>query len=68
MPESLALIDRLRAHGHAAVVSGAGPSVLVLGPRRRDGGCGHRPHPCGVDGTARSEVDAAGAEVLAGTA
>ena len=30
MPESLALIDRLRAAGHAAVVSGAGPSVLVL--------------------------------------
>jgi homoserine kinase len=30
MPESLALIDRLRADGHAAVVSGAGPSVLVL--------------------------------------
>jgi homoserine kinase len=33
MPESLALIDRLRAHGYAAVVSGAGPSVLVLGRR-----------------------------------
>ena len=33
MPDSLALIDRLRAGGHAAVVSGAGPSVLVLGPR-----------------------------------
>jgi homoserine kinase len=33
MPESLALIDRLRAGGHAAVVSGAGPSVLVLGSR-----------------------------------
>jgi homoserine kinase len=33
MPESLALLDRLRAAGHAAVVSGAGPSVLVLGPR-----------------------------------
>jgi homoserine kinase len=31
MPASLALIDRLRAHGLAAVVSGAGPSVLVLG-------------------------------------
>jgi homoserine kinase len=30
MPETLALIDRLRAEGHAAVVSGAGPSVLVL--------------------------------------
>ncbi|WP_448627208.1 homoserine kinase [Geodermatophilus sp. URMC 64] len=30
MPESAALIERLRAAGHAAVVSGAGPSVLVL--------------------------------------
>ena len=36
MPASLALVDRLRAAGHAAVVSGAGPSVLVLG-RRTDG-------------------------------
>ncbi len=30
MPESLALVDRLRERGMAAVVSGAGPSVLVL--------------------------------------
>ncbi len=30
MPESLALVDRLRAEGVAAVVSGAGPTVLVL--------------------------------------
>ena len=30
MPESLVLIDRLRDDGHAAVVSGAGPTVLVL--------------------------------------
>jgi homoserine kinase len=30
MPESLDLVDRLRATGHAAVVSGAGPTVLVL--------------------------------------
>ncbi|TFV61265.1 UNVERIFIED_ORG: homoserine kinase [Bacillus sp. AZ43] len=30
MPDSLALVDRLRAAGHAAVVSGAGPTVLVL--------------------------------------
>lgn len=29
-PASMALVDRLRAGGHAAVVSGAGPSVLVL--------------------------------------
>lgn len=30
MPESLALVDSLRADGHAAVISGAGPTVLVL--------------------------------------
>jgi homoserine kinase len=30
MPETEALIRTLRAEGHAAVVSGAGPSVLVL--------------------------------------
>ncbi|MGY2002377.1 homoserine kinase [Blastococcus sp. SYSU DS1024] len=36
MPDSLALIDRLRGEGHAAVVSGAGPSVLVLTRRCPD--------------------------------
>jgi homoserine kinase len=30
MPETLALVDALRAAGEAAVVSGAGPTVLVL--------------------------------------
>ncbi len=30
MPETLALVTALRAQGHPAVVSGAGPSVLVL--------------------------------------
>ncbi|MGF3055747.1 homoserine kinase [Microbacterium sp. YY-01] len=37
MPPTSALIARLRAAGHAAVVSGAGPSVLVLadGPGER---------------------------------
>ena len=30
MPASLGLVDRLRADGHAAVVSGAGPTVLAL--------------------------------------
>lgn len=29
-PESMALVDSLRAAGHAAVISGAGPTVLVL--------------------------------------
>lgn len=31
MPQTAALLERLRAAGGAAVVSGAGPSVLVLG-------------------------------------
>jgi homoserine kinase len=30
MPDSWALLERLRGAGHAAVVSGAGPSLLVL--------------------------------------
>jgi homoserine kinase len=30
MPDTLDLVDALRAAGHAAVVSGAGPAVLVL--------------------------------------
>jgi homoserine kinase len=32
-PETMRLVDALRAQGHAAVVSGAGPSVLVLTTR-----------------------------------
>ncbi len=36
MPETIALVDRLRAAGHAAVVSGAGPGVLVLTRRHHD--------------------------------
>lgn len=40
---SMALLDRLRAAGHAAVISGAGPSVLVLTTRDRAGEvAGHR--------------------------
>ena len=39
MPATLALVDRLRDAGHAAVVSGAGPSVLVL-TRRAPGDAG----------------------------
>lgn len=31
MPKSYRLVERLRAAGHAAVISGAGPTVLVLG-------------------------------------
>lgn len=33
--DSMALVDRLRGEGHAAVISGAGPSVLVLTTRER---------------------------------
>jgi homoserine kinase len=35
--ESMALVDALRVVGHAAVISGAGPSVLVLARRDRVG-------------------------------
>lgn len=45
MPASHDLVGRLRAAGHAAVVSGAGPSVLVLTRRRpgdRDAGTAAR--------------------------
>jgi homoserine kinase len=34
-PESMRLVDALRAQGHAAVISGAGPTVLVLTTRGR---------------------------------
>ena len=37
MPHSLALVDALRAAGVAAVVSGAGPTVLALARRTADG-------------------------------
>ena len=37
MPESLALVHKLRGSGLPAVVSGAGPTVLVLGSRQRLG-------------------------------
>jgi homoserine kinase len=72
MPESIELMDRLRAAGHAAVVSGAGPSVLVLMQRRADDRRGDS------EGTVREvagftppgwrvlalEVDLVGAQVL----
>ncbi len=34
-PDTMDVVDVLRAQGHAAVVSGAGPSILVLTPRGR---------------------------------
>lgn len=42
MPETIDLVGELRADGHAAVVSGAGPSVLVLAVGDRDGGLGEQ--------------------------
>ena len=58
MPDSLDLVQRLRADGHAAVVSGAGPTVLVLLADDTDLAsytpAGWRHHPLGVaaDGAA----------------
>jgi homoserine kinase len=57
MPDSLALVDALRARGVAAVVSGAGPTVLALA-RRLPGEDG----PTG----ARTDADAAIAEAFGG--
>jgi homoserine kinase len=64
MPDSLALIDRLREHGHAAVVSGAGPSVLVLGPESALPEVTRLTPPGWT--ALPLEVDADGAEVLVG--
>jgi len=36
-PESMRLVDSLRAAGHAAVISGAGPTVLVVTTKDRAG-------------------------------
>jgi homoserine kinase len=64
MPASIDLVDRLRAEGYAAVVSGAGPSVLVLGP---EGGV---PAVTGLTPAGWValvlDVDTAGAQVLVG--
>jgi homoserine kinase len=64
MPASIALIDALRAQGHAAVVSGAGPSVLVLTAGADDG----REAVAALTPPGWSvlplEIDADGAEVL----
>jgi len=62
MPESLDLVDRLRAAGHAAVISGAGPSVLVLA-RRAAVGAVTELTPAGWQARPL-EVDPTGARVL----
>ena len=55
-PHTMALVDRLRAHGLAAVVSGAGPSVLVLATPASDPG-GARPGRHGGVARARTGND-----------
>lgn len=61
MPQTLALVDRLREAGVAAVVSGAGPTVLALGTdadAQRLGGFapeGWRVLPLRLDGGVRVE-------------
>jgi homoserine kinase len=77
MPATLALVDRLRAAGHAAVVSGAGPGVLVLTRRAHDdvpgepasAGCVREVIPLTPDGwqVYPLEVDHGGARVAAAT-
>jgi homoserine kinase len=54
MPETLALVRALRGDGHAAVVSGAGPTVLVLTAGDTDGLAGRCPsgwasYPLAID-------------------
>lgn len=44
-PDAMALVDRLRAAGWAAVVSGAGPAVLVLTTSQRAGAAAQVFHP-----------------------
>ena len=46
MPESVALVDRLRADGVPAVISGAGPTVLALA----DADSGRQGRPAGGRG------------------
>ena len=68
MPESIALVDRLRDRGLAAVVSGAGPSVLVLADRSTGD-----PLPAVREAATEGwdvrafEVDTTGAHVVDGT-
>lgn len=61
MPESLALVDRLRGDGVPALVSGAGPTVLAFTDA---GGAGHLLERCPEAWTAHHlTVDRAGAVV-----
>jgi homoserine kinase len=62
MPESAALVERLRADGVPAVISGAGPTVLALA----DGESADKVAHLAGEGWAanRLELDARGASVL----
>lgn len=62
MPESVALVNRLRADGIPAVISGAGPTVLAL----VDNGAADKVAQLAGEGWAanRLALDAAGASVL----
>jgi homoserine kinase len=59
MPESLALVDALRARGVAAVVSGAGPTVLALARSTA-------PTTADADPLGPTDADAVVAEVFGG--
>jgi len=63
MPDSAALVDRLRSAGVPAVVSGAGPTVLAFAP---DGGASL---PSAPEGWARLAlaIDPVGAQVWSGS-
>jgi homoserine kinase len=62
MPESVALVNRLRADGVPAVISGAGPTVLAL----TEDGTAEKVAALAGEGWAanRLTLDAAGAGVL----
>jgi homoserine kinase len=64
MPETSALVARLRADGHAAVVSGAGPTVLVLAAGDEGAAKAAAAGPAGWR-VERPPIDAAGAGQVA---
>lgn len=67
MPASAALVERLRSARVAAVVSGAGPTILGLLPGNVEGAVAHVPHLADIAGPGWSvevtAVDVAGAQV-----
>lgn len=66
MPESLALVDALRSRGVPAVVSGAGPTVLVLARALEpDGSAGPEPQDLG-NGSVPTDADEALSQVFGG--